>query len=311
MVKTSLISLLLLHFIVLYGYGKDPIPDKEIEKYFTSILKNNSYSLSSDAIKNCDALKLLKLANKNYSNTDAGIRYKIIDLVKRKAGFVSDSETRSKYAEFLVMAINDPDSGNSGIASKSLTKFKASEFSKTAKDTLHALLKRKVFHYPQVVKLAGFVQPDGCSQYLEQKLGADSTLTTSDLWATHLALARMGKESSIQYCLNKVKSMPVNDNTVTYLFPDLVYTRQLPCIQVVLDQLNTDNPNCNSPNPDNDAKISCAYKILEMVAPVIIGFPVKTDKYNELETDNYDQALATARNWIASNEQWQFDNEIY
>lgn len=311
MVRFILIPLVILCSQALYLYGQNVDADKEIEQYLTSILKNDSYNLSSGAIKNAEPLNILRLANQNISNANAGIRYKIIDLVKRKAVYISDASLRMQYAYFLTVAIKDPDSGNSGVASKSLTKFTSSDFSQATKDTLYALLTRKTYHYEQIVKLSGFLNSEPAKEFLKSKLLNDSTLTPKNKWTYHLALARMGNDNSIEYCLNKAKAMPVNDNTVTYLFPDLAYTRQPQCLKYVLDQIVSDAKNCNSPNPETDDKIICAYKIMEIVAPVIADFPIKVDKYGDLEINNQDEALASVRNWITNNKEFNLLNEIY
>ena len=61
------------------------INNKEIDSYFASVLKGENYTLSSEAIKGTDGKKILILPGQNIENTNPQVRYKIIDLVKRKA----------------------------------------------------------------------------------------------------------------------------------------------------------------------------------------------------------------------------------
>jgi hypothetical protein len=138
-----------------------------------------------------------------------------------------------------------------------------------------------------------------------------SFIATHTGWAINLALARMGEKASLDYCFGKIKSQPLSDKVVTWLYPDLVYTRQPEAINYILSQILADSKDCNSSSPETDEKTICAFKIIEMVAPVITNFPIKVDKYGELEIDNYDEALLKIRNWVLSKPQILISNETY
>jgi hypothetical protein len=51
---------------------------------------------------------------------------------------------------------------------------------------------------------------------------------------------------------------------------------------------------------------------MELLAPVIVDFPVKTDITGQLETDDYPAALQTVRKWFVNNNmEYNMRNEIY
>jgi hypothetical protein len=74
--------------------------------------------------------------------------------------------------------------------------------------------------------------------------------------------------------------------------------------------LNEDN-NCSSANNDNPAKIPCAYRIIEAIAPYIKDFPVKINRIGEIE-GNPQEELQKARTWIMAHLQdFQVITSIY
>jgi hypothetical protein len=285
--------------------------NKEIDTYFESVLKGENYSLTSEAVKGADGKKILKLASRNINNANPQVRYKIIDLVKRKAVSEPDADLRKKFVLFLLGCIKDKDGGNSGVASKSLCWFAKTDFDKQAGDSLCNLLFIKPAHFDQLVKLAGYINNDKCREMLQNKLVSDSLLNLKDKWAIRLALARMGDAANAKYCFDKVKTQPVNDNVVTYLYPDLIYTRQPEAIHYMLGQILVDSKDCYSASPETEEKTICAFKIMEIAAPVIKNFPIQVDKYGDLDIDNYGDALITVRNWITTKPEIIISNETY
>jgi hypothetical protein len=302
---------LLLWLLCLPANGTPINYNKEIDTYFESVLNGVNYSLSSDIIKGAESKKILKLAGQNIGNINPQVRYKIIDLVKRKALVESDFKIKKKFVQFLIESAKDPDSGNSGVASKSLTLFAAADFDKQAGDSIYCLLLKKPYHYDQVIKLAGFLNFNNCHELLQKKLVSDSLLTAKDKWVIYLALARMGDSTSMKFCFEKVKTQPLSDKMVTYIYPDLVYTRQPVAINYLLSQILSDSKECCSPSPETDEKTICAFKIMELVAPVITNFPIQVTAYGDLEIDNYGDALTKVQNWLLSKPEILISNEKY
>ena len=132
-------------------------------------------------------------------------------------------------------------------------------------------------------------------------------------WAAHLALARMGDNTEIAYCIRVVQSKQMNNAIVYNLVPSLIYTRQKAVFDYLITILNSDEKNCNSSNPDNDSRIVCGYRVMEFLAPVIKDFPLQTiPGINQIKTNNYDAALETARKWFKEKgEKYEILNDNY
>jgi hypothetical protein len=176
MLRTITYSIAALWLLLVPVYTQTASSNKEIENYFTAALKGQNYPLSTEAVKGADGKKILKLSGQNISNTNAQVRYKIIDLVKRKAFTEPDGDIRKKFVHFLIASVKDKDSGNSGVASKALTRFVASDFDRQAADSLYNLLVIKPYHYDQIIKLAGFLNIDKCKVLLQHILAGPLTL---------------------------------------------------------------------------------------------------------------------------------------
>jgi len=126
-----------------------------------------------------------------------------------------------------------------------------------------------------------------------------------------LALARMGDENAIDYISKKLQNAPINDAFAYDIAPALVYTRQPEIVDFLETQIQSDEANCSVANPDSNQKISCAYRIMEAMAPAIDNFPIPTDEFGELMADDYEKALQDLRKWFNENETYGFNNEVY
>jgi hypothetical protein len=312
MTQPSVILLVTYLFIssVTWSQQKIAEPRTEIEKYFTAAQKGNGYYIDRATLDGIDSKQFLKIVTPYLKLENAKVRYGAIDIIKRKALLLPESTGRSQYIHLLIEACRDKDSGNSGAASKALTRFRKTDFDEQGSDSLFSLLKSKPYYYERVIQLVGFVQPANSNIFLKEKLLNDSTLKKRTTWATYLALARTGDTASLKYCMEKVRSVAVNDQVVDYLFPDLLYTRQPEAIQYMLNEILSDKKKCSSSNPDSDAEIICAYRIMELVAPVITNFPLSlTD--GELDLDDYDAALITVRDWIRNSPVLEINSDFY
>lgn len=283
---------------------------KELDTYYTEALKGESYFVSGEVIRAANPGKLLKKSVLYLKDENASVRYKAIDLIKRKGLLTSDTLYRQQYVAALIDAVKDRDGGNCGAALRGLTFFKPGDFNRASRDRIKKLLQVKSPHYELLIKIAGFINDPETKVILEKTLAEDSILNGKTKWALHLALARMGDKSNLAYCIGKVKSVPMSDQVVNYLFPDLVYIRQKEALQYMLDAVLSDQKSCTSPNPDSDADIICAFKIIEIVGPVISNFPLPYEN-GEVIMENYDKALLTVREWIESKPELEIIKNIY
>ena len=142
-------------------------------------------------------------------------------------------------------------------------------------------------------------------------LSQDQSLGRKDRWTAMLALARMNDEQAITDVLNRVKRMPLTDAVVYDIFPDLVFTRRPEAISFLVEAIYSDAKNCESPNSDNAERIPCAYRIMEMLAPVIENYPLKQNASGDIETTDYTGALQQVRNWFKSYTNYSILRDTY
>lgn len=150
------------------------------------------------------------------------------------------------------------------------------------------------------VLLTGYLGIEEANEKLQQ-LKSDPTQENRIRWCCYLALARMRDEPALDFILSATQKQEMNDHVVYNYFPDLVYTRQRKAFDYLVKELFNDSKNCNSPNPNISKEMVCGYRIMEMLTPVIKGFPLKTTAAGTIDSKNYDKALDTARKWFAKH----------
>ncbi|HNP07664.1 MAG TPA: hypothetical protein PKN99_08545, partial [Cyclobacteriaceae bacterium] len=123
-------------------------------------------------------------------------------------------------------------------------------------------------------------------------------------WAALLALARMGDQEATQSVMRRAQRLPVNDDVVYEVFPDLVYTRQRSAIDYLIVELKRDEKKCFTADAEDETPITCAYRIMEMLAPVIDKYPLELDASGDIKTKDYKKSLVTVRAWFERNKDY-------
>ena len=121
----------------------------------------------------------------------------------------------------------------------------------------------------------------------------------------------MDHQEAIDYLVSKLQTAPVGDDFVYDIVPDLIYTRQQPVFEFIEGIINSEELNCQSADPDSNAKILCGYRVLEYIAYAIDNFPIAVDDYGVAIINDYESALAEVRKWFADNPNYQLKNDIY
>ncbi len=159
----------------------------------------------------------------------------------------------------------------------------------------------KPLYFGRLAKLAAYAQVSDLVSYFEMALTSADSIDRNDFWSLNVALARMGNLNCVDYCTSTIDKIGVNDQTIQLLLPDIVFMHQKKGIDYILNLILNDNFNCTNTNPDNEAPINCAYRLLELVAPVICDFPIKSNASGDLQTTDYAEALKISRTWIINN----------
>ncbi len=273
---------------------------------------------------------------KTTGNTDYQVEkqiiesYKFKDLVTELSGFYKDSlplirqkayyltykkgssgkkNIKTEAVSILVKGCKDKSGSVVGQNISFLQEFSPLAFNEQAKATINELLiKRQMSHFKSLVLLAGYI---GTGQELMKKKLLQEETSRERKWAYSLALARMGDEDRISFCVAKVKQMPLNNNTVEFLIPELVYMRKKQAIAYCIEIISSNEKACFSPNPDKPQEILCGYRVMELIAPVIVDFPFNTDATGSIDTNDYEGALKSVRNWFEEQQDYLINNNIF
>ncbi|NJO88740.1 MAG: hypothetical protein HC831_07055 [Chloroflexia bacterium] len=186
-----------------------------------------------------------------------------------------------------------------------LENFKKEDFTEDSKQKLTALLKQETTYFTHTIKLIGFLDMKEQIQPLKSLLVSDQIKDKTLQWDIRLTLARLEDDEQINYCVDFIRGTGLNDQVIYNLFPDLAYMRAKEAVDYMIEVLNRDSKDCFSPNPDNPVKITCAYRVMEYLAPIIKDFPLATDKDGELDVDNYQEALQVCRRWFQQNTDYE------
>ena len=161
---------------------------------------------------------------------------------------------------------------------------------------LEDILQSRPAHWREWALLAGSLQME---RPLREVLGRCAP-GDNRIEALRLALVRCGDEELLRRLMQVVREKPLDDEFVYRYAPILVYTRQDTAVRYLLELIGLHDRNCSDAAMESPNELSCAYRLMELLAPVIIDFPIAWDSLTEeLDTPDYEQALATVRHWIS------------
>lgn len=294
----NVVCVLLFLSISVSGVHADTVTD-----YFENcrMTGKSDYATGVKIVKDYGITELLNVLDKYYTDTLTFVRRQAYYLTYRKG--LDEKEDVQPIVFRLAKGINDDDGGLRGRIIGYLKTFPISAFDEESKALIAANInKPNSPHYDELVLLAGFAGTGNNELF---RLWMNKDLAPEKRWNISLALARLGSEDALRYCLEKVKKAPVNSRMANYLLPDLVYTRQKPALDYCVELLYSDEKLCQTANPDLSESILCAYPIIELIAPVIAGFPIKVDPSIGLDIDDYEKMLQTVRKWFEDNPEYE------
>lgn len=208
-----------------------------------------------------------------------------------------DAAVRQRCVAQLARAATDTQGANVAEVYSMLTHYQRSDFSTEAQQTLVNLFTSQPLYLDRLVRLAGFVGISTLQPAIKQLSGGQNK-NNALRWAALLALARMGDDDAAQVVLRKVQRLPVEDDVVYDVFPDLIFTHHRLLIDYLVTVLQSDEAGCSPADPDQSEPILCAYRVMEMLAPVIENFPLKVGPSGDIQTRDYPLALQDARTWL-------------
>lgn len=242
--------------------------------------------------------ELLKYLVPYRSDSSEKVRFLTYNLINKCGLNSNDIETRQFAVKNLVLGLRDRDASIRNAIYESLKDYQKNNFSEEIKIEIFAMLKENSSISKNIIKFIAYLEINNGEKELKKMVNTD--LPQKMLWDIKISLIRLGDTTYIRECLELVKINGINDGVVNNLYPDLIFTRNKFIYNYLIEKLQSNEKNCNSPNPSYLDKISCAYKIMEYLTPVIKDFPLKFDG-DKIITDNYNTALEIARNWFKNS----------
>lgn len=290
------------------AFGQAPAQPAALEDYFARVRAGEQPPQPSALLQPDRISAHLQTLAALRSDTVPGVRQQAIVLTHQIG--LQASAVRAEALRQLLAAVRDPDSGNAGLALIYLTTYAKRDFTKPHQDSLLALFQTRRAHASRLIRLIGYLGDDRARPEL-MDLTANRAANRNDRWAAWLALSRMGDATALQEVLTRVKRLPVNDDLVYDILPDLIYTRQRAAIQYLIDVLNSQEPTCESADPEQPRPILCGYRVMELLAPVIENYPLQLSSGGDLATNDYPAALTQVRAWFTAHADFRILNDHY
>lgn len=234
--------------------------------------------------------------------------YKLLNFIGHET---NKSSFKKQAIKQLINGLSDRDGGIIGLNLQYITTFELKDFDTELKYKISEQSKTPQPHYEMFIKICGWLGNNDMV-YEFRNMISEKKGDVKSRWAMRLAMARMGEPDMVDYCLGRIQKIPVGDDMVYEIVPDIIYTRQKVLFDYLLKVIESDAKNCSSPNPASNTKFICAFRIIEQLAPYIEDFPVSADTSGDLKEKNYDKALTDVRKWIIANrETYKIRESVY
>lgn len=233
------------------------------------------------------------------ADTLVAVRSEAYLLVSRLGQSSKQAKIRREVVKVLLKGWGDKDSGINGQVANALFRFNKEDFDKSALEDVRELNSTVKPYAGKLFKLIGKLDlRDQLNAIKVHVQNQQTPLSRQDVWASYVAMARLGDAFSEQTVMDKANKLGSNDDTVYELYPDLVYIGSRTTIDFLVKELYSEENNCSSPDAESDRPINCAYRIMEMLAPVIKDYPIAVSASGDLVEKDYPKALAAIRGWF-------------
>ena len=270
---------------------------EQLHEYLNKYRANRYIPVPQEIFEdNNSQIGLLEALSEYTSDTIPDIRLKVYNLADRIGEHSEDQRVRNLAVNILTVGLRDADVGIVGVVSGKLLTYKKLDFSAQNSNQIASLVTSSTPYLGNILKLAGHLDLDVTDQL--RSLVEDTQLSNQYRFQAQLALARTGDEQSINHITKRLNSIEINDRFVYSMVPQLVYTRQKPIIDFLVEVIQSDELNCYSANPNSDGKILCGYRVMEYLAPIIVDFPIPLDEFGEPDIKDYRAALEEVRAWF-------------
>ena len=296
------IHILYLAFLLLPYLGHT----QNFNDYFQSLRAEESPSFPYELIRgDFDAQGLLDELQAYASDTSAqvlkGLYFGYYQVGKR----TQSEGTRRQVVDRLTAGLLFQQKGLSGLLTNYLDEFSVTDFSPSARQSLLQALDAGQGDLEMLPGLCARLSLEGAIASIRRVMRQTSRPRVR--WACYIALSRLGDAEAIRYVVRRSRAMPVGDDLVYEVVPDLIFTRQKEIIDYLVELVSSDDRLCLPADPDQTRQVNCAYRLLEALAPVITNFPLSVSDSGDLSVTNYREALSSSRQWFEEHPNYQLN----
>lgn len=284
--------------------------DEHITQYFLSVRQGGSGTppgVLYDSVLAGETLN--KLEPYTRDDTITSVRLRACEISTFLSAGSGIPTLREKGVDILFSANGKGDTETTGVILEMLKTFLSDDYGEAAKDQVRIAIKSEGPYLAEWMRMAAFLNLVDVIQDIRPYSQPGNRRDIR--WSALVSLARLGDASAASELMTRVQKLPVNDDFVYGIIPDLMFTRQPEPIQYAVKILSDNARLCLSPNPENETPIPCGYRVMEQLAPVIEGFPLKVDASGDLITEDYVNALDIARKWLKENHPYKIRRDTY
>jgi len=310
MTKRSVgISLLIVICMLIPQLGKAQNIDEQMRSYFGDVKSGKYPAIPKQLTLGENSKAVIGFLPRYLSDSVSGVRSKAYTIAMLAGNSARQEHSRQTAVDQLILGVKDPDGGNAGAALDFLSSFHRDDFSAGARDTLRSLFRRRAIHFEKIMKLCGYLELTDLSEGIRRYTEPGNSQAIR--WAALISLARMGDAAAGGDMMRRTRKLPVNDDVIYSIFPDLVYTRNEEAVSYMIEVLQRDDATCMSADAERQAPIPCGYRIMEQLAPVIKGYPLALDASGDVKTNDYVAALKTVREWFTKHPNYEILKDKY
>ena len=297
MIRSSLFKATVIVVIAMFLCTGVFAQKQEIDAYFSALRNDQSATAPSFTSKKEE--QYVRALTPYLRDTIPTLRAEAYSLLSNLGRQSKQKGLRRDIVNLLITGWHDMDWGIHGVVDNALVHFQRQDFDHTALDSIKSRLNILPASPGKLFKLIGYLDlrdlAPKIKSYVEEP---QSSLNKASRWAGYISLARLGDQQAIDFLLNRLRTLGLNDDVVYDLFPDLVYTRTFRAIRYLEEGLLSNEKSCGPPSAESDEPVICAYRIMEMIAPAIKDYPVAIGPGGNLEANDYAKALETVRAWF-------------
>lgn len=254
-------------------------------------------------------LALSEIIKDNMKDSIFDVRWKSISLGSKIGSSSKSEQVRKEVISIMLQMMYDSDSRIIYFASQNLKELEYSRYTSSQKDTILDIITK--INNPSVLvtlyRICGEQSITESVVFLEE-IGFSSNVPFYQRWVALSSLTRLGHEKAEDAMYSYLSGMDISLDAINMLYPYILFSRSTKNVDYLIDLILNNDSGCESSNPNVTTTIPCAYLVLAVVAPEILG--VKWEGEDGLQSLKPEEALKKARHFFKNTDNnWSFVSE--